>query len=93
VEKVPNEPSHPIVYSANGSHASYPTVGAFDVDNWPADDYTGKGLTWRTWEHLIYVVTEPWFGYGGGWGEISDELMFIELNGPSGPGYKDPNPL
>lgn len=71
------------VYAALHSHASYPTVGAFDLLNIPAFirpviggfDRTGAGATWTTANHLVPIEPvdgggyEPaWAAYKGAWG-------------------------
>lgn len=84
-------PSHPPVWVANGSHASYhEDVGfeTFACAN-PANggsDSTGSGLTWRTWQNGIggFALAEEygWYGYGGGWGSLGGGNFW----GPLGPG-------
>jgi hypothetical protein len=71
---------HPIVYSAWGSHASYPHAGmtarpcpeeggegALPAMDWHSD--LGSGVRWHTWDELQEDVDQPWFGYRGGWGQ------------------------
>ncbi len=78
--------SHPVVYSAIGSHASLPTpdFGFIDVGD-------SKGPRWRTWKELAPVVEQPWYGFGGAWGRIG---RVRESTGPLGPGahWKGPAP-
>ena len=81
----PLREQHPLVYSANGSHASYARVGTglFDCEENVAgnlvnpQDETGEGAQWRTWQgSLVNVVRQDWYaanigrGFGGAWGEV-----------------------
>ncbi|MGW5689995.1 PT domain-containing protein [Streptomyces asiaticus] len=72
---------HPTVYSARGSHGSYPT----DKNQWvngTLDRPSKGGAEWRTWEHARPVDREPWWGYAGWWGSQQHVSGF---NGPMGP--------
>ena len=87
VQKVSS--THPIVYSAKGSHASYATGGdhKFKVDvphffDQTITDKTGKGVAWKSWEHLRDVKKQAWYGYGGAWGEVGN---VENTTGPQGP--------
>jgi hypothetical protein len=72
---------HPRVYSALGSHGSYPTSGYHRVP--PTFDRTSKdGAEWRTWDNVRPVDREPWWGYAGWWGAQEHVDGF---NGPMGP--------
>jgi hypothetical protein len=78
--------THPIVYAAKGGHASYPKKTKYPRDGYGScpvgvpsstddlqgatDDATGGGETWRTWLDVRPIEQEPWYGYGGGWGEV-----------------------
>ena len=95
--------THPIVYSANGSHASYPKAGTFPTKVEQIKDSTKKGKMWRTWAHLLNVRKMPWYGFGGSWGHIGKLLIGRFLpgkagheagmtSGPIGPGHKLPVP-
>jgi hypothetical protein len=70
--------THPIAYSAIGSHASLPTPGFGHVDVGDPD-----GPRWRTWEALISIVEGPWYGFGGAWGRVG---KVRDATGPLGPG-------
>lgn len=47
-------------------------------------DKVGKGALWATWNYTVDATTEPWYGFGGNWGE---RLAFgtIKNYGPPGP--------
>lgn len=90
-----DEEGHPVVYSAKGTHASYPTDGEHKLDHatWdppgpigrivaPVSDHTSAGGSWETWDHLVDVQSEGWWGYAGGWGELG---LISDQTGPSGP--------
>jgi len=73
--------THPVVYSAIGSHASLPSPGYGFVDVGDAD-----GPRWRTWEPedaLVSIVEQPWYGFGGAWGRLG---RVRDATGPLGPG-------
>lgn len=85
----PEAASHPVVYSALGSHASYPRAGRFQQ----ALRAGGRSLLvvydeafscpgcpeWRTWELLWDARVQPWYGFGGAWGRV------FQIGGTSGP--------
>jgi hypothetical protein len=70
--------THPVAYSAIGSHASLPTpgFGYLDVGD-------PRGPRWRTWEDLARIVEPPWYGFGGAWGRVG---KVRDATGPLGPG-------
>ncbi|MDP9301104.1 MAG: hypothetical protein M3P43_09475, partial [Actinomycetota bacterium] len=87
---VPLREGHPLVYSALGSHASYPVrASGIDPVNLGAtncglihinpQDETGEGAQWRTWTgSLINAATEPWYGTTGrGYGGAWGEVGSI----------------
>jgi Tol biopolymer transport system component len=56
--------AHPLVYSALGSHASYPErVSQSDLG-----DTTDEGAVWPTWDDLHEATKEPWYDFLGRWG-------------------------
>jgi hypothetical protein len=85
--------THPLVFSARGTHASYASGGAhpIPVPAYPdPDDVTGQGTRWPTVNRLLMVRDQPWFGFGGGWGQVGTGR---HGTGPMGPGaFKDPEP-
>ncbi|WP_152365355.1 hypothetical protein [Microlunatus speluncae] len=93
--EVAGKDGHPVVYAAVGTHGSYP-VGdaryAMHVEPLPdqevlEDETSTKGEQWKTWDTLREVKAEPWWGYGGGWGEVGSGIPKLsELQtGPAGP--------
>jgi hypothetical protein len=70
--------THPVAYSAIGSHASLPTPGFGHIDVGDPD-----GPHWRTWEDLASIVEQAWYGFGGAWGRVG---KVRDSTGPLGPG-------
>ena len=75
------EGTHPIVYSAYGSHGTYPKPGAYMYRKLPngdnLTDIAGKGKAWRSWDNLDMILFKPgkvyegkdkWMNYTGRWG-------------------------
>jgi hypothetical protein len=97
------ERTHPVVYSARNSHASYPTAAptvtnetktcrktlGITVCSW---DLRDQGRRWAPWEGgggLVNARTQPWYGFGGAWGRAGGGG---EATGPLGPSHwKRPN--
>lgn len=81
--------THPVVFSAKGSHASYEKKGKHFMGIWW--DYTdNSGKKWQTWKSLSMVRNQPWYGYGGAWGEVGETSL---TTGPLGPSsFKGPTP-
>ena len=88
--------THPVVYVADGSHASYPRAGGFRIRNpinAAVNDYTyNGGPVWDTAGKLIHVgeknypLNQQYFiQYGGRWGEIGETRY---TSGPTGPAFK-----
>jgi hypothetical protein len=84
--------THPVIHSAEGAHASYPSVGAWFVSTFTGMDMTGDGRKWKTWDthtKRLNVRTQPWWGFGGGWGDILGKQSIPHFGtnfvGPLGP--------
>lgn len=94
------EGEHPVVYSANKSHASYNTAGTHvryfhGIDSLMPDDHTdGTGPVWNTWNNLVLLgpldVPAPhWIQYNGRWGSTQESLAGAgDGNSPQGPAMR-----
>lgn len=74
-----------VVYSARGTHASYPRAGNYPLPFGFDDEAAGGGYEWNTWENLLQLKTQPWRDYAGAWGEVGETS---ETTGPLGPWHK-----
>ncbi|HEX6689232.1 MAG TPA: hypothetical protein VF085_11315 [Solirubrobacterales bacterium] len=89
--------THPEVWVAYGTHASYPEAGKFKVIK-GFDDLTDNGRIWKTWESPppLNVKSQAWYGYGGAWGHGSPLSAAPVKNGdtigPTGPPWDLPVP-
>ena len=85
-DRVEKEGTHPVAYSAIGSHATLPSpnFGFIDVGD-------RNGPRWRAADQLAQVEEQPWYGFGGAWGRVG---KVRESTGPLGPGahWKHPAP-
>jgi hypothetical protein len=71
-------PTHAVLAAARGSHELSPRT----------PDRRCSGCTrWLTWERLRDLRREPWYGFGGAWGEVGDDSA---TTGPLGPHGKWP---
>jgi hypothetical protein len=91
--EAPRLGTHPVVFSAQGSHASYPRAAVYRSNF----DVTRVGLLWPTWDLLVDARLQPWYGYGGAWGVPASQAVpdkwASEFTGPLGPSkYKAPAP-
>lgn len=87
------------VFSARGSHASYPSPGTWPLFTLAGitlnDENDGKGLTLDLAnDQLEPIMHAPWFGYPGHWGAIVDNICTplekvtaLSNDGPFGPGH------
>jgi hypothetical protein len=84
--------THPVVYSARGSHSLFPSVGrrSYAIEFAGGRKYTVTEVApacpncvrWRTWRLLRDARAEAWYGYGGAWG---DSASYPDNAGPLGP--------
>jgi hypothetical protein len=86
--------THPQVWIADGSHASYNRIGSFDVPDVPRfnDRTYDDGPVWQTWTSLIHVGEKDhprggqhFVRYGGRWGEHGTTSW---TTGPRGPSFQ-----
>ena len=89
--------THPVVYSALGRHGSYAQPGDGNRHHCESrivgdDRVAGSDRQWRTWRRMARVDRQPWFGYGGAWGEVGckqgaacDTFLAEHGTGPLGP--------
>lgn len=86
--------THPVVYAALNSHASYPHNITISKH---FDRTSDTGPAWKCWEHAVYIGTEEhpasgqaWINFAGRWGAtIETSAAGIEYHGnsPEGPAF------
>jgi hypothetical protein len=86
--------THPVAYSARGSHATYWRTGDYAIVvkalGRPAFSVEDHAMAcsgcpeWRTWERLVDATQQPWYGFGGAWGRAGS-LAGGGTTGPLGP--------
>ncbi len=94
--------THPVVYSALNSHASYPVAAEQRGEGTEvcgpvgcSHDFRNQGMRWDGWEdgRLRSARAQPWYGFGGAWGAAGE---LPDTTGPLGPSRwklpSDPEP-
>lgn len=84
VNGVGESPTHPVAFAVRGSHLLRPRPGRETLDQTPIGTpgerqehvrlYEDARAcpdchAWRTWRDLRRARDQPWYGYGGGWGD------------------------
>lgn len=73
---------HPVVYSAIGTHATYPRPGNWPLPFGQTDYASAVGPAWKTYQNERNVHA-PWYGYGGAWGQVGSWEFSTGPLGPS----------
>jgi hypothetical protein len=84
--------THPLAYVGRGSHATYPRPGHYEQVFKPGsrriiavqDDARScpDCAEWFTWQLLVNAAKQPWYGFGGAWGQVGSGS---DTTGPLGP--------
>lgn len=82
--------THVVGYIADGSHATYDTVGAHPAPVIGTNDHTyAGGPAWASWKNFVNLGDvgkilngQDWAAYGGRWGEVGETSF---TSGPPGP--------
>lgn len=75
--------THPVLWVARRTHATYPAGGSPLGENQFVDDLGGDGKYWNANRSLRKLDDLPWFGYAGSWGSVSNGAG---VSGPMSPG-------
>jgi hypothetical protein len=87
---------HPVVYAAKEGHGSYwredcnfsVTWAAPGVSPLTSDACADGPDDWETWKSTVDATEQPWYGYGGAWGDVGPGVpgLASDTVGPPGPG-------
>jgi len=96
--------THPVMFSANGSHGLWATPGKHTFSSFPRlADFTDAGIAWNTWENLViipwndtpfpYVGELGWLNFRGRWGNTKNGCDLEPISGEcrmnNGPFYPE----
>jgi len=96
--------THPVMFSANGSHGLWATPGKHTFSSFPKlVDFTEPGTAWNTWENLViipwndtpfpYVGQLGWLNFRGQWGNTKKGCDLEPISGEcrlnNGPFYPE----
>ena len=90
--EIENRDGAPVVYVANGSHASYPRAGTADRP-WPDpnDEADGDGREVRPPLTVVADDSPAWVDYSEPWGNSEEGLIPGEQSSPPGPKFQADN--
>lgn len=78
----------PVLFPANGSHATYRTPGEHGRP-WPDPDDEARGDGDRVDPVLLDLDRQPWRGWAGRWGgSRASPLLPVEASSPRGPAFQ-----
>lgn len=86
---VRREGDRPVLYLANGSHATYRSAGEHGRP-WPDPDDEARGDGERVDPRLLPLDGQPWRSWAGRWGgSEASPLLPVEASSPVGPEFQD----
>lgn len=89
--------THPIVYSAQKSHAFYESPGTYAPVSFTSPDKANQGTAFNSWsnyeivdippslDHSVSVPNHNWLNYNGLWGKKGASIFGESSSAPTGP--------